>query len=103
MNATPKPTPSPATRAAIVALLRADPGVTATHRARILAAFDAVGERPKGLQPVSVVAASLGLSLPTVMRWIEAGEVAGRREGDRLTLVNREEVAAYASTRTAKS
>jgi excisionase family DNA binding protein len=93
-----KPAPSPTTRAAILALLRADPGVTAAHRARILAAFDATttGKPPKGWLPASEVAKATGLHLSRLLRLIDAGKVAGRREGGRLVLVNMEEVAAYA-------
>lgn len=90
--------PSPATRAALVALLKSDSAITATHRARILAAFDAsTNERPKGWLPASAVAKSLSLSLSTVMLWADGGRVEARRVGDRLTLVNQEEVAAYAA------
>ncbi len=100
------PTPSPATRAALVALLRADPGITTTHRNRILAAFDG-GEgrgrtRPHGWEPASAVAAALGIPLTTLLRWLDAGKVEGRRIGERLTLVHREEVAAYAADHPAR-
>lgn len=101
----PNPTPAPsipasATRAALVALLRADKGISATHRARILAAFDAPdGEagRPEGWVPASVAAKKNGIYLTTLLDWAEAGKVASRRVGDRLTLVNLEEVSAFAA------
>jgi len=92
--------PSPATRAALVAILKADKAISVTHRARILAAFDApVSERPAGWLPASAVARKVGVSLNAVLQWIDKGNVAARRVGDRLTLVNTEEVAAYAATR----
>ena len=95
-NATAQP--SPATRAALVALLKSDKAITATHRARILTAFDAIGERPKGWLPISAAARNVGVTLATAMNWANAGKIQSRRVGDRLTLVDQEEVAAYAST-----
>lgn len=89
--------PSPATRAALLALLKTDPGISPAHRAEILAAFDRKAAPPAAadLAPVSAVARDLGLYVPTVLRWIERGVVQGHRQGERLTLVSRAEVAAY--------
>lgn len=98
----PKTPQASSTRAQLVALLRADPSISATRRARILAAFDAPegdAGRPVGFIPASLAAKEIGVSLPTVLRWCESGAVASRRLGDRVTLVDREEIAAYASTR----
>lgn len=89
--------PSPATRAALLALLKTDPGISPAHRAEILAAFDRKTAPPAAadLAPVSAVARSLGLYVQTVVRWIERGVIEGHRQGERLTLVSRSEVAAY--------
>lgn len=89
--------PSPATRAALLAILKTDPGISPAHRAEILAAFDRKAAPPPAadLAPVSAVARDLGLYVPTVLRWIERGVVQGHRQGERLTLVSRAEVAAY--------
>lgn len=93
-------TPSPATRVALVALLRADKGISSTHRARILAAFDAGATeagRPAGWGPASVAAKKNDIYLATLLGWANRGKIQSRRVGERLTLVNFEEVAAYAA------
>lgn len=93
MKADYQTVPSPATRAAIVALLKADAGVSLAHRARILAAFDAPdGAPPDGFRPASEVARTVGMNLATLLRWAERGVVAGRRVGSRLVLVREAEV-----------
>lgn len=99
-ESTPAVTPSPATRAALVALLRADKGVSATRRARVLAAFDAeegAAGRPAGWGPASIAAKKNDIHLATLLGWADRGKIQSRRVGERLTLVNLEEVAAYAA------
>jgi len=102
MNEPNTPTPSPYTRDAILAVLRLDPAITPVHRAKILAAFDgtpaassplvrAVADR-SGRVKASVAAAQAGVAISTVTRWCESGEISSERIGDRITLVNLEEV-----------
>ena len=93
--------PSLATRAAIAAILEADNGLSAKHRARVLAVLDAPDgspERAAGWIPASLAAVQVGVHLSSLVRWIDAGKVHSRKEaGERSTLVSIAEVAAYAA------
>ena len=84
---------SPQTRAAVAAILDADKGLAPAHRLAILTACDnAPDAAPAPLagaeMPVQDAARILGKSLPTVLRWIEAGKLEGRQFGNRLWLVS---------------
>lgn len=93
--------PSLATRAAIAAILDADNGLSAKHRARVLAVLDAPDgspERAAGWVPASVAAVQVGVVLSTLVRWIDAGKVHSRKAaGERATLVSLAEVSAFAA------
>lgn len=84
---------SPQTRAAVAAILDADKGLSPAHRLSILTACDnapnaapapAIGAE----MPLQDAARILGKSLPTVLRWIDAGKLEGRQFGNRLWLVS---------------
>lgn len=62
----------------------------------MLRALDRKRAVPEKLVPVSEMARSLGLPTATVWRWVRAGRVHGVRHGERLTMVNPDEVKAYA-------
>ena len=84
---------APQTRAAVAAILDADKGLSPAHRLSILTACDnAPGATPGPLagaeMPVQDAARILGKSLPTVLRWIDAGKLEGRQFGNRLWLVS---------------
>lgn len=84
---------APQTRAAVAAILDADKGLSPAHRLAILTACDnAPGAAPGPLagaeMPVQDAARILGKSLPTVLRWIDAGKLDGRQFGNRLWLVS---------------
>ena len=84
---------APQTRAAVAAILDADKGLAPAHRLAILTACDnAPDAAPAPLagaeMPVQDAARILGKSLPTVLRWIEAGKLEGRQFGNRLWLVS---------------
>ena len=84
---------SPQTRAAVAAILDADKGLSPAHRLAILTSCDnAPGAAPAPLagaeMPVQDAARILGKSLPTVLRWIDAGKLEGRQFGNRLWLVS---------------
>lgn len=84
---------APQTRAAVAAILDADKGLSPAHRLAILTACDnAPGTAPAPLagaeMPVQDAARILGKSLPTVLRWIDAGKLDGRQFGNRLWLVS---------------
>ena len=84
---------APQTRAAVAAILDADKGLSPAHRLAILSACDnAPGAAPAPLagaeMPVQDAARILGKSLPTVLRWIDAGKLEGRQFGNRLWLVS---------------
>ena len=84
---------SPQTRAAVAAILDADKGLSPAHRLTILSACDnAPGAAPSPIagaeMPLQDAARILGKSLPTLLRWIEAGRLDGRQFGNRLWLVS---------------
>ena len=84
---------SPQTRAAVAAILDADKGLSPMHRLSILSACDnAPGIDPGPVagaeMPLQDAALILGKSLPTLIRWIEAGRLEGRQFGNRLWLVS---------------
>ena len=84
---------APQTRAAVAAILDADKGLSPAHRLAILTACDnAPGAAPApqagAEMPVQDAARILGKSLPTVLRWIDAGKLEGRQFGNRLWLVS---------------
>ena len=84
---------APQTRAAVAAILDADKGLSTAHRLAILTACDnAPGAVPGPLagaeMPANDAARILGKSLPTVLRWIDAGKLEGRQFGNRLWLVS---------------
>ena len=84
---------SPQTRAAVAAILDADKGLSPAHRLAILSACDnAPGAAPAPVagveMPLQDAARILGKSLPTLIRWIEAGRLDGRQFGNRLWLVS---------------
>ena len=84
---------SPQTRAAVAAILDADKGLSTAHRLAILTACDnAPDAAPSPLagaeMPAQDAARILGKSLPTVLRWIDAGKLEGRQFGNRLWLVS---------------
>lgn len=95
-------TPSPLTRAALLAVLKMDDTITPAHRARILAVFDDPGasadERPVGWVNAAAAAQEAGVTLPRLLRWCEAGKVQSRRAGGRRTLVDPGAVKAYAAS-----
>lgn len=103
MNAKESPVsvPSLATRKAVAALLSADNGLSAKHRARVLAVLDApdgIPEREAGWLPATIAAARLGVNLSTLVRWIDAGKVHCRKTaGERSTLVSWGEVSKFAT------
>ena len=81
------------TRAAVAAILDADGGLSPAHRLAILSACDtAPGAAPApqagAEMPLQDAARILGKSLPTLLRWIEAGRLEGRQFGNRLWLVS---------------
>ena len=86
---------SPATRAAVEAILNADGGMSPAHRAAVLRALDRKTGAVQKLVPVSEMARSLGVPTATVWRWVKSGRIHGRREGARLTLVDKAEVESY--------
>ena len=82
---------APATRRAVAAILDADPGLSSAHRLAILTACDAApssAPSPGAEMPAQDAARILGKSLPTVLRWIDAGKLEGRQFGNRLWLVS---------------
>ena len=84
---------SPQTRAAVAAILDADGGLSPAHRLAILSACDsAPGAAPGPVagaeMPLQDAARILGKSLPTLLRWIDAGKLEGRQFGNRLWLVS---------------
>ena len=84
---------APATRRAVAAILDADPGLSSAHRLAILTACDkapatSATPSPGAEMPVQDAARILGKSLPTVLRWIDAGKLDGRQFGNRLWLVS---------------
>ena len=84
---------SPQTRAAVAAILDADGGLSPAHRLAILTACDnAPGAAPAPAigaeMPLQDAARILGKSLPTLLRWIDAGKLEGRQFGNRLWLVS---------------
>ena len=81
---------SPQTRAAIAAILDADNGLAPAHRLAILDACDkAPATATAGAEmPAQDAARILGKSLPTVLRWIDAGKLQGHKVGQRLTVVS---------------
>lgn len=84
---------APQTRAAVAAILDADGGLSPAHRLAILSACDsAPGAAPGPVagaeMPLQDAARILGKSLPTLIRWIEAGRLDGRQFGNRLWLVS---------------
>ncbi len=93
--------PSIATRAAVAAVLDADPGLSPKHRERVLRALDAPDgdpDRAAGWLPSSLVAAQLGIHPSSLSRWIQAGKVHSRKGmGERAVLVSAAEVASYAA------
>ncbi len=87
------PTPSrinPQTRRAIAAILDADSGLAPAHRLAILEACDnAPATAPTGAEmPAQEAGRILGKSLPTVLRWIDAGKLEGHKVGARLWVVS---------------
>ncbi len=76
---------SSATRAAVDAVIRADPGISPLHRSAILRALDT----PPGASPLHLTATDaaerLGVSVLTVTRWIDKGKLDGFRIGQRTT------------------
>ena len=97
---TPAPSKiAPETRRAVAAILDADPGLSSAHRLAILTACDnapstAPGPTPGAEMPAQDAARILGKSLPTVLRWIDAGKLEGRQFGNRLWLVSAASVGA---------
>ena len=94
---------APQTRAAVAAILDADKGLSPAHRLAILSACDnAPGAAPgpaAGVEmPLQDAARILGKSLPTLIRWIEAGRLDGRQFGNRLWLVSAASVEAMRAT-----
>jgi transposase-like protein len=100
-NETQLSLPSIATRAAIAAVLDADPGLSPQHRARVLRTLhapDGDPDRAAGWLPSSLVAAQLGIHPSSLSRWIQAGKVHSRKGmGERAVLVSAAEVASYAA------
>lgn len=95
---------APQTRAAVAAILDADKGLSPAHRLAILTACDnAPGAAPApqagAEMPVQDAARILGKSLPTVLRWIDAGKLEGRQFGNRLWLVSAASVEAMREAR----
>ena len=86
---TPTAKMNPATRAAIVAILDTDPGLTAAHRARIMAACDSLADAPsppvRGMS-AAAVAKSLGRHPATISRWIAEGRLTGEKVEGRFLL-----------------
>ena len=78
----------PATRAAIVAVLDTDSGLTPAHRARILAACDSVADEPAPVRGMSAAAAAkyLGKHPATLSRWIADGRLTGEKVEGRFLL-----------------
>ena len=96
--------PSPATRAALIALLRADKGISPPHRHRVIAAFDAgTGARPLGWVSATQAALKIGVAASSVLRWAEEGKIQSRHAGERFVLVDADEVAAYAAAHPQKT
>lgn len=84
---------SPQTRAAVAAIIDTDANLSPAHRLAILTACDtppdsAPAPSPGAEMPAQEAAQILGKSLPTVLRWIEAGKLDGRQFGNRLWLVS---------------
>ena len=78
---------SPATRAAVIAVLDTDPALSSGHRARILAACDSPadpGPAPVVWLTLAQAAASLGLSYATLTRWAASGRIQTARVGGRI-------------------
>lgn len=91
---TPKPkspsTMSPATRAAIVAVLDTDAALSPAQRARIIAACDTIAD-PAPAQPqrgmsASAAAKYLGKHPATLSRWIAEGKLTGEKVEGRFLL-----------------
>ena len=84
---------NPQTRAAVAAILDADGGLSPAHRLAILTACDnapgaATAPAVGAEMPLQDAARILGKSLPTLLRWIDAGKLDGRQFGNRLWLVS---------------
>lgn len=83
-------TMSPATRAAIVAVLDTDPALTPAQRARIIAACDSIAEpspapAQRGMS-ASAAAHYLGKHPATLSRWIAEGKLTGEKAEGRFLL-----------------
>ena len=94
MKPTQASTVAAATRIAVEALIDADKGINAQHRAAILQALDAPPEAVHEYMTATAAAVDLGVATITVCRWIDAGRLAGFRVGDRTTVVSAASVAA---------
>ena len=83
-------TMSPATRAAIVAVLDTDSALSPAQRARIIAACDSIAD-PAPAQPqrgmsASAAAKYLGKHPATLSRWIAEGKLTGEKVAGRFLL-----------------
>ena len=81
---------SPATRAAIAAVLDTDPALTAAQRARVLSLCDTIGEpspapAARGMS-ASAAARYLGKHPATLSRWIAEGKLTGEKVDGRFLL-----------------
>ena len=81
---------SPATRAAIAAVLDTDPALTAEQRARVLSLCDTIGEpgpvpAARGMS-ASAAARYLGKHPATLSRWIAEGKLTGEKVAGRFLL-----------------
>ncbi len=81
---------SPATRAAIAAVLDTDPALTAEQRARVLSLCDTIGEpgpapAARGMS-ASAAARYLGKHPATLSRWIAEGKLTGEKVDGRFLL-----------------
>ena len=98
---------SPHTRAAVAAILDTDTGLSAAHRLAILTACDkpteAAAAAPGAEIPARDAAHILGKSLSTILRWMESGELQGRKIGKRLTVVSCESVEAIRARLASRS
>lgn len=81
---------NPATRAAVLAVLDTDPALTASHRARIIAACDSKDDaaQPPPVRGMSASAAAkyLGRHPATISRWIADGRLTGEKVEGRFLL-----------------
>lgn len=81
---------SPATRAAIAAVLDTDPALTAEQRARVLSLCDTIGQpgpapAARGMS-ASAAARYLGKHPATLSRWIAEGKLTGEKVDGRFLL-----------------